>query len=144
MRMLGIARLCIALWTGAVLCVMFAVAPAVFGGIPEAQREAVPPGEILGPVFRAVDLFGIGATVLYLLTLAPARIPGKRWRALVVAGMGAAAAVDTFVLAPIIRNEGGSSAAHGISMALWTVVAVAGLAVGALDLRARHAGHGAT
>ncbi len=139
--MLGIARLCIVLWTGAVLCVMFAVAPSVFAGIPEAQREAVPPGEILGPVFRAVDLFGVATAVLYLLALAPARVRGKRWRVIDVAAMGAAAAVDTFVLAPIIRNEGGSSAAHGISMALWTVVAVAGLTVGALDLRARHAGH---
>ena len=142
MRMLGIARLCIALWTGAVLCVMFAVAPSVFAGIPEAQREAVPPGEILGPVFRAVDLFGVATAVLYLLALAPGRVRGKRWRAIVVAGMGAAAAVDTFVLAPMIRSQGGSSAAHGISMALWTAVAVAGLALGALDLRARHAGHG--
>ena len=141
--MLWVARLCIALWTGAVLCVMFAVAPSVFAGIPEAQREAVPPVEILGPVFRAVDLFGVATAVLYLLALAPARVRGKRWRAIVVAAMGAAAAVDTFVLAPIIRNEGGSSAAHGISMVLWTVIAVAGLAVGALDLRARHAGRGA-
>ncbi|MFQ5843592.1 MAG: DUF4149 domain-containing protein [Planctomycetota bacterium] len=114
-RLAAAAQLAMALWAGAIACVAFAVAPAVFARLEGV--DGVSPAQILRPVFAAVDRFGIAAAALYLIALALRPVRGRRWRAAVAAAMGAGAAVDTFVLAPLVRE--GAAGAHGVSVAVW-------------------------
>jgi len=104
----ALARLAIALWAGAVAAVAFAVAPRVFGFLVD-RNEA---GELMAPIFRKVDLFGIGAAILFA-TIAR----GSRWRFAVACLLAAAAAANAFVLAP--RIAGGDRTLHSLSEGLW-------------------------
>jgi hypothetical protein len=107
--MLGhLARLGVALWAGAISAVAFAVAPRVFHFLPDSQQA----GELMAPIFRKVDLFGIGAAILFAIASR-----GSRWRFALACILGAAAAANTFVLAP--RIPGGSPTLHSISEGLW-------------------------
>jgi len=102
------ARLAIALWAGAVAAVSFAVAPRVFTFLNDPPRA----GELMLPIFKKVDLFGIGAAILFAIV---AR--GSRWRFALACLLAAAAAANTFVLAP--RIVAGDKALHHVSEGLW-------------------------
>jgi Domain of unknown function (DUF4149) len=102
------ARLGVALWAGAVAAVAFAVAPRVFRFLDDPSRA----GELMAPIFRKVDLFGIGAAVLFAVA---AR--GSRWRFALACLLGAAAAANAFLLAP--RIAAGQRELHGLAEALW-------------------------
>jgi len=96
------------LWAGAVAAVAFAVAPRVFGFLADPPRA----GELMAPIFRRIDLFGVGAAVLFAVA---AR--GSRWRFGVACLLGVAAAANAFVLGP--RIAGGDRALHGFAEGLW-------------------------
>ncbi|HEX5139018.1 MAG TPA: DUF4149 domain-containing protein [Planctomycetota bacterium] len=104
----ALARLAIALWAGAIAAVAFAVAPRVFRFLEDPPRA----GKLMAPIFRKVDLFGIGAAVLFAIA---AR--GSRWRFALSCVLAAAAAANAFVLAP--RIAAGDRALHGFSEGLW-------------------------
>ncbi|MCK6459247.1 MAG: DUF4149 domain-containing protein [Planctomycetes bacterium] len=106
-----LARLGVSLWAGAVAAVAFVVAPRVFGFLADPPRA----GELMGPIFRRIDLFGVGAAVLFAVA---AR--GSRWRFALACLLGAAAAVNAFILGPGIR--GGKSELHGLSEAVWGAI----------------------
>lgn len=106
--LLALARLAMGLWAGAVAAVAFAVAPRVFRFLADPPRA----GELMAPVFRRIDLFGIGAAVLFAVA---AR--GSRWRLALACLLGAAAAANAFVLGP--RIAGGDRTLHGLSEGLW-------------------------
>jgi hypothetical protein len=110
------ARLAVALWAGAVATVAFVVAPRVFGFLDDHARA----GELMRPIFRSVDLFGIGAAVLFAVA---AR--GSRWRLALACLLGAAAAANAFILGPAIA--GGKRELHGVSEAVWGAILVGSL-----------------
>jgi len=114
----AVARLAIALWAGAIAAISFAVAPRVFTFLDDRPRA----GELMAPVFRKVDLFGIGAAILFAIA---AR--GSRWRFALACLLAAAAAANTFVLAP--RIVAGSPASHQVAVWLW-----GGILIGAIVL----------
>jgi hypothetical protein len=121
----ALARLGVALWAGAVATVAFAVAPRVFRFLDDPARA----GKLMAPIFRKVDLFGIGAAVLFALA---AR--GSRWRFALACLLGAAAAGNAFVLAP--RVPGGDPALHHISEGLWGAILVGSLVLALVGPRA--------
>ncbi len=112
----ALGRLAVALWAGAVAAVAFAVAPRVFRFLADPPRA----GELMGPIFRKVDLFGIGAAVLFAVA---AR--GSRWRFALACLLGAAAAANAFLLGPAIA--GGKRELHGVSEAVWGAILVGSL-----------------
>jgi peptidoglycan/LPS O-acetylase OafA/YrhL len=109
----ALARLGVSLWAGAVAGVAFVVAPRVFGFLADPPRA----GELMGPIFRRVDLFGIGAAVLFAVASR-----GSRWRFALACLLGAAAAANAFILGPGIA--GGKRELHGLSEAVWGVILV--------------------
>ncbi|MFI5403094.1 MAG: DUF4149 domain-containing protein [Planctomycetota bacterium] len=109
----SLARLAMGLWAGAVMAVAFAVAPRVFGFLADNPRA----GELMGPIFRKVDLFGIGAALLFALVARR-----SRWRFVIALLLAAAAAANAFVLAP--RIPGGSPTLHRLSEVLWGLILV--------------------
>jgi len=104
----ALARLAIALWAGAVATVSFAVAPRVFTFLNDPPRA----NELMLPIFKKVDLFGISAAILFTIA---AR--GSRWRFALACLLAAAAAANTFLLAP--RIVAGDKALHHVSEGLW-------------------------
>jgi len=114
-----LAHLLLGLWIGAVACTAFAVAPNVFG-IVEDRKLA---GDVMLPIFRTVDAFGIAAAAMFVLAAW-----GRRVRAGLAALAGIAAAVNLFVLAPrIAARAEGFERLHALSTGLWTGILVAGL-----------------
>jgi len=114
----AVARLALGVWVGAIAAVSFSVAPRVFHFL-DAREQA---GELMAPIFRHVDLFGIGAAVLF--TLAARR---SRWRAILAATMAAAAAVNTFALAPRIEaRDEHLQLYHRAAEGLWGFLLLAG------------------
>jgi hypothetical protein len=111
--MRGAARLAMGLWAGAVAAVAFAVAPRVFGFLDDKARA----GELMGPIFRKVDLFGIGAAVLFAIVARR-----SRWRLAVAVLLAVAAAANAFVLGP--RIPGGSRTLHHVAEGLWVLILV--------------------
>jgi len=111
--LLAVARLGVSLWAGAVATVAFAVAPRVFPFLDDPPRA----GELMAPIFRKVDLFGIGAAVLFAVASR-----GSRWRFALACLLAAAAAANAFILAP--RIAGGDRALHHISEGLWGAILV--------------------
>ncbi len=109
----ALARLAMGLWAGAVAAVAFAVAPRVFRFLADPPRA----GELMAPIFRKIDLFGIGAAILFAIVARK-----SRWRFAVACLLGAAAAANAFVLAP--RIAGGDRLLHGFSEGLWGVILV--------------------
>lgn len=110
-----LARLAIAFWTGAVAGVSFVVAPRVFGFLADRAQA----GELMGPIFRKVDVFGIVAAVLFAIVAR--RSP---WRLVLACLLGAAAVTNAFVLAPRILT--GDLRLHGVSEWLWGGILVGG------------------
>jgi len=106
--LLALARLAMGLWAGAVAAVAFAVAPRVFGFLADRPRA----GELMAPIFRRIDLFGIGAAVLFAIVA-----KGSRWRFALACLLGFAAAANAFLIAP--RIAGGDRTLHGLSEGLW-------------------------
>jgi hypothetical protein len=126
MRILGsLARLGMGLWAGAVAAVAFVVAPRVFGFLGDPPRA----GELMVPIFRRIDLFGIGAAALFAFAARK-----SRWRLFPALALGIAAAASAFVLSPLIRKGGERlDLYHSIAEGLWgtilvgsTVLALAG------------------
>ena len=107
----ALARLAMALWAGAVAAVGVVVAPRVFGFLDDRARA----GELMGPIFRKVDLFGIFAAVLFAVVARR-----SRWRLAIAVLLGVAAAANAFVLGP--RIPGGSAALHHVAEALWALI----------------------
>ncbi len=110
---LALARLAMGLWAGAVAAVAFAVVPRVFGFLADPPRA----GELMAPVFRKIDLFGIAASVFFAITARK-----SRWRFALACLLGLAAAANAFVLGP--RIAGGDRALHGLSEGLWGAILV--------------------
>ncbi len=110
---------------GAIACVSALVAPRAFRVLDDARRA----GEFLAPIFRAVDRFGIAAACLGLLSLIAApRAPGQVARASLLGAMGAAAALNAFVLSPrIAAREEPFALLHGLSASLWMLLLVGGI-----------------
>ena len=106
--LLALARFAMGVWSGAVAAVAFAVAPRVFGFLVDRQQA----GELMGPIFRKIDLFGIGAAVLFAVA---AR--ASRWRFALACLLGFAAAANAFLIGP--RIAGGDRTLHGLSEGLW-------------------------
>lgn len=115
------ARAALALWTGAIAGIAFAVAPRVFRYLDDPRRA----GELLRPIFRRVDLFGIGVSLLGIAAVFAADL--RRWRALLLAAMGGAAATNAFLLAPLIEARDDRFALwHRLSEGCWGMILVAG------------------
>jgi len=112
----ALARLAVGVWTGAVAAVAFAVAPRVFGFLEDPERA----GELMAPIFRKVDIFGIVAAALF--AVAARR---SRWRFVLALALGALAAANAFVLSPLISERGDNlKLYHGMSEAFWGVILV--------------------
>jgi hypothetical protein len=112
----AIARVALALWIGAVACVGALVAPALF-----RRLDAAPAGDLLEPIFRAVDLFGIGAAVVCVAA-------HRGWRRLVAAAMGALAALNALLLGPRIAARAEPFALyHRASEIAWGLILVSGV-----------------
>ena len=115
----AVARLLLALWTCAVAAVAFLVAPQVFGFLDDNARA----GELMGPIFGRVDVFGVVAALVFA---AAAR--RSRWRLALSLFLGALAAVNVLVLAPAIRARGAHlDLAHQASTVLWSVLLTGGV-----------------
>lgn len=115
----AVARLLLALWIGAMAGVAFVVAPRVFGFLDD-QAQA---GELMGPIFRHVDYFGIATAIVFA---AAAR--RSRWRLVLSAALGALAAINVFALAPEIRaRKEHLEIAHQLSTILWSVMLLGGI-----------------
>ena len=115
----AVARLLLALWIGAVAGVAFVVAPRVFGFLDDNAQA----GELMGPIFGRVDLFGVAAAVFFAVA---AR--ASRWRLVLALGLGALAAINVVALAPVIRERGEHlDLAHQISTGLWSVILIGGV-----------------
>ncbi|MHC4817615.1 MAG: DUF4149 domain-containing protein [Planctomycetota bacterium] len=115
----AVARLLLALWIGAVAGVAFVVAPRVFGFLDDSAQA----GELMGPIFQRVDLFGIAAAAFFAVAARK-----SRWRLVLALGLGALAAINVLVLAPEIRARGEHlDIAHQISTAFWSVILIGGL-----------------
>ena len=100
-------------------CTAFAVAPSVFG-VVEDRRLA---GDVMLPIFRAVDAFGIVASVVFVFAAW-----GRRVRGAIAFAAALAAAVNLFVLTPrIAERVEGFERLHALSTGLWTGILVAGL-----------------
>jgi hypothetical protein len=121
----ALARLAVGLWAGAVLAVAFVVAPRVFAFLNDRPRA----GELMGPIFRRVDLFGIAAAILFAVA---AR--GSRWRFALACLLGAVAAANAFVLGPAIA--GGKSELHGVARAAWGAILAGSLVLALAGPRA--------
>jgi len=112
-----IAHLAVALWVGAVAAVSFVVAPRVFAVL---EREAA--GDLMMPIFRYVDFFGVGAAALYLFVSSRSRA-----RPIMAGVMGAAAAVNAWALGPRIAARAEHwELFHKISTGLWGGILVGG------------------
>ena len=113
-----IAHLAVALWTGAVASVAFVVAPQAFAALERAAA-----GDLMAPIFRAVDFFGVGAAVVYLFATRRTLV-----RPIVAGVMGAAAAVNAWGLAPRIAARAEHwELFHKISTGLWGGILVGGV-----------------
>lgn len=132
MRLLPrLAHVLFSFWIGAMAVVAFVVAPGVFRGLRdrltdgESNRVA---GDLMAPIFSAVDLFGIFAAVLFAVAAFRERM--RAGAALVLAGLAAA---NHLVLAPAIaaRAEGFESY-HKASEVLWGVMLLAGIVLAIL------------
>lgn len=109
----ALARLAMGLWAGAVAAIAFAVAPRVFRFLADPPRA----GELMAPVFRKIDLFGIAASILFAIAARK-----SRWRFCIACLLGLAAAANAFFLAP--RIAGGDRTLHGASEVLWGTILV--------------------
>jgi len=113
------ARLLLGLWVGAVAGIVFAVAPAVFGGIQDPAEA----GRVMAPIFERVDYFGIVAAAVFALAAWPGRV-----RAALAALLGAAAATNILIVAPRIAARGDDfDFFHRLSEGLWGFILVAGV-----------------
>jgi hypothetical protein len=117
MRILAsLARLGMGLWAGAVAGIAFVVAPRVFGFLADRPRA----GELMAPIFRRIDLFGVGVAVLF--AIAARRSPRRFFSAV---GLGLAAAANVVVLSPLIRSGSARGPLyHSLSEGLWGVILV--------------------
>lgn len=112
----ALARLAVGAWTGAVAAIAFAVAPRVFGFLDDPERA----GELMAPIFRKIDIFGIVAAALF--AVAARR---SRWRFVLALALGALAAANAFVLSPLISKRDESlDLYHGMSEAFWGVILI--------------------
>lgn len=92
--LLALTRLALGLWAGA-MAIVIVVAVRAFHSLGTADAP-----RFLAPIFRTVDLYGVGAAIL--ATIAFRASP---WRAILVAGAGAGALINTFALAPRIADR---------------------------------------
>jgi len=115
----AVARLLLGLWIGAAAGVVFVVAPRVFGFLDDNAQA----GELMGPIFQRVDLFGIAVAIVFAVAARK-----SRWRLVLAFGLGALAAINVLVLAPEIRARGEHlDLAHQISTVFWSVILIGGL-----------------
>ena len=114
-----LARLAMGAWVGAVGAIAFVVAPRVFRFLDDAPRA----GDLMAPVFRRIDLFGVAAAALF--AVAARR---SRWRAGLALLLGALAAANAFFLNPrIAARDARMELYHRLSEGAWGVVLLGGL-----------------
>ena len=115
MKRLGYAAL--AAWMGAIGCATF-VAIRSFKTFEDTQAA-----DFMGPVFKAVDLFGIAAAICFAVALRTSKL--RLGLALLI---GAGAAINRFYITPKIeaRVEGFMSW-HRVAETTWTVILLVGL-----------------
>jgi hypothetical protein len=125
----ALARLAVALWTGAVAAVAFVVAPRVFSFLENREWA----GDLMAPIFRRIDIFGIVAAALFAVAARK-----SRRRFVLAAALGAAAAVNAFALSPLIRARGENfEFYHRASEALWGAILVGGTILALAGARPR-------
>jgi hypothetical protein len=71
----------------------------------------------MAPIFRKVDLFGLGAAVLFAVVARK-----SRWRFAIAVLLAVAAAGNAFILGPRIPE--GGKALHHVAEAFWGVILV--------------------
>jgi CIC family chloride channel protein len=118
-----LARIALSLWIGAVAAVGFLVAPVVFSTLDDNALA----GEVMAPIFRGVDAFGIVATLLVLVV-------ARGLRAWLAGIAGLAAAANVLLISPRI---GGRDLYHHISTGLWIAILLLGVILLALGPRPR-------
>jgi hypothetical protein len=97
-------------------CVAFVVAPTVFRTLEDDTLA----GRVMAPIFRMVDLYGIGAALIFALV-------ARRRRAIVALAAGAAAAVNAFLVGPrIAARAEGWEFLHHVSTGLWLAILIVG------------------
>lgn len=115
----ALARLLVALWTGAVAAVAFLVAPRAFRFLDDPRRA----GEFLAPIFRSIDFFGLGAALV-------AAVAWRRSRLSLATAvvMAWAAAMNRFFLAPRIEARIEPFAVyHRMSEICWGLILLGGI-----------------
>jgi hypothetical protein len=114
-----VARVLLALWIGAVAGVAFVVAPRVFGFLDDNAQA----GELMGPIFQYVDLFGIAVAIVFAVAARK-----SRWRFVLALALGALAGINVFALAPEIRVRGEHmEIAHQLSTGVWSAILIGGI-----------------
>ena len=104
-------------WLGAMACATVSAIMA-FSKLDESVAA-----DLAGPLFRAVDLYGIVVAGLYA-----AAHRGRRWRFLLSILTGLAAAANLFVVAPkVVERAEGFEVWHRAAEGIWTAILVAGL-----------------
>ena len=104
-------------WLGAMVC-------ATVSAIMAFQKlgESVA-ADLAGPLFKAVDLYGLLAACLYA-----AAHRARRWRFVLSILTGLAAAANLFVVTPkVVERAEGFMAWHRAAEGIWTAIFVAGL-----------------
>lgn len=133
----GLAVLLAGGWFGAMILFAFVVAPTAFGSLPGAELA----GQVVGPVLRAIHLFGIGAGIaLGGLALALRR---PLWLVALPIVLGMACAYSEFVItaeiAGVLPHDMGGpgpeeradrfAALHRLSMVIFTGVGLGAAAL---------------
>lgn len=107
----------LAAWMGAIGCATF-VAIHAFKTFPDEQAA-----DFMGPVFKAVDLFGIAAALCFAVALRASRL-----RLVLALLLAAAAAVNRFVVTPKIEARAeGFLHWHKAAEWTWTGILLVGL-----------------
>lgn len=146
----SIAMLVAGGWFGAMVLFAFVVAPTAFGVLPGAELA----GQLVGPVLRAIHLFGIGAGLV--LAGVAAALGRPRWLIVAPLLLAGACAYSEFVvtaaMSGVLPHDAGGPTPedhaarfahlHRLSMVLFTAVGlgVAALVVG--HVRADRGGSG--
>ena len=113
-----LAYAALSLWIGAVAGVAIVVIPSVFGKLNDNKLA----GDVMAPIFRSVDLFGVAAAFLYAFAVRRHR------RRMVLAWVLGVAATGSAVLGRFIAERAEHwELYHAIATKLWFVILLVGV-----------------